>query len=63
MDVGFPAVSASLTGAADGGQATGVAVLRKALDAQAGSALQLLQALPPVASNPPHLGSTIDTRA
>ena len=39
------------------------AVLKKAMDIGASSALQLLQALPaptPV-SNPPHLGNSVDT--
>lgn len=43
--------------------AVSTAVLRKAIDIQAEGALQLLQALPPVASNPPNLGNTIDVRA
>ncbi|MCH2221354.1 MAG: YjfB family protein [Dechloromonas sp.] len=38
-------------------------MLRKAIDIQAQGALQLLQALPQVASNPPNLGNNIDVRA
>lgn len=44
-------------------EAVSTAVLRKAIDIQAQGALQLLQALPPVASNPPNLGNNIDVRA
>ena len=42
-----------------------IAVLKKAIDIGASSALQLLQALPmptPV-NNPPHLGNSVDTFA
>jgi hypothetical protein len=47
------------------GQAVGIAVLKKALDAQAASAASLLAALPPVqaASLPPHLGQNVNTTA
>ncbi|MCL2525099.1 MAG: YjfB family protein [Betaproteobacteria bacterium] len=44
------------------GDAVGILVLKKAIDIQAQSALQLLQALPAVASNPSHLGSSVDVR-
>lgn len=46
-------------------QELGIAVLKKALDAQSAGALALLNALPPpVAPNlPPHLGQTINTTA
>ena len=42
-----------------------VAVLKKALDAQAGSAAAMLEALPPVTSKnlPAHLGQNINTTA
>lgn len=43
-------------------EAVSTAVLRKAIDIQAQGALQLLQALPQVASNPPNLGNNIDVR-
>ena len=43
--------------------AVSTAVLKKAIDLQAQSALQLLQALPQVAGNPPHLGNNIDVKA
>lgn len=46
-------------------QAVGIAVLKKALDAQATSAAALLAALPPVQSAklPPHLGQNVNTTA
>lgn len=45
------------------GDAVGVSVLKKAMDIQEQSALQLLQALPQPYSNPLHLGNSIDVRA
>lgn len=45
------------------GDAVGITMLKKAIDLEAQAALQLLQALPAVASNPPHLGNAIDVRA
>lgn len=44
-------------------EAVGTLVLRKALDIQEQSAMQLLQALPQTPSNPPHLGNSIDVKA
>ena len=45
-------------------EAVSVTVLKKAMDAEAQSALQLLQALPkPAPSNPPNLGNSVDTFA
>lgn len=38
-------------------------VLRKAMDIEAQTALQLLQAVPQLPSNPPNLGNTIDIKA
>ena len=49
-----------------GDQSIGIAVLKKALDAEATTASALLDALPPVqrSSNlPPNLGKNIDTTA
>jgi hypothetical protein len=44
--------------------AVDIAVLRKALDIQEQSAMQLIQALPqPAASNPPNLGNSVNTFA
>jgi hypothetical protein len=45
-------------------QDVGVAVLKKAMDAQASTAMQLLAALPrPQGANPPNLGNSVDTYA
>jgi hypothetical protein len=46
-------------------QAISIAVLKKAMDAQASSAAALLQALPPVSGTnlPPHLGQNVNTTA
>lgn len=45
-------------------QAIGVAVLKKALDAQAGAAMALVQAIPQAQSNlPANLGQNIDVTA
>ncbi len=43
------------------GDAVGTLVLKKALDLQAQSAAQLIQALPQV-SNPPNLGNSVDVK-
>ena len=43
--------------------AVGIRVLKKAMDIQKQSALQLLQALPQLPSNPPNLGQNIDVKA
>lgn len=45
------------------GDAVSTLVLKKAMDIQEKSALQLLQALPQIASNPPNLGNGIDVKA
>ncbi|HJV93978.1 MAG TPA: YjfB family protein [Azonexus sp.] len=45
------------------GDAVGILVLKKAMAIQAQSALQLLEGLPQAASNPSHLGNTIDVKA
>jgi hypothetical protein len=45
------------------GDTVGMVVLKKAIDIQAQSALQLLQALPQVPSNPPNLGNVVDVKA
>jgi hypothetical protein len=44
------------------GDAVGTLVLKKALDMQAQSAMQLIEALPPT-SNPVNLGNSIDVKA
>ncbi len=43
--------------------AVGIRVLKKAMDIQEQSALQLLQALPQPPSNPHNLGQNIDVKA
>ncbi|MDR2187504.1 MAG: YjfB family protein [Azonexus sp.] len=63
MDTGSISSLASTLTQAQLGNAAGLLVMKKAIDAQAQSALQLLQALPAVGSNPAHLGNTIDIRA
>jgi Putative motility protein len=37
-------------------------VLKKAMDIQAQNAMQLLEALPQVSSNPPNLGNSVDVK-
>lgn len=43
-------------------EAAGMLVLRKAIDIQEQSAMQLLQALPQIANNPPNLGNSVDIK-
>lgn len=45
------------------GDAVNTLVLKKALDLQAQSAAQLVEALPEVPSNPPNLGNGVDVTA
>lgn len=45
------------------GDAVGISVLKKAMDIQEQSSLQLLQALPQQYSNPPNLGNSVDVKA
>lgn len=64
MDVNSIASVATELSQARTADAVSIAVLRKALDMQGQSALQLIQALPlPPTSNPPNLGNTINTFA
>jgi hypothetical protein len=63
MDVTTAASLSSQVAQMKTGDAVGITVLRKAIDLQAQSVLQLLDALPPVASKPPHLGNSIDVKA
>jgi hypothetical protein len=44
------------------GDAVSTAVLKKAMDIQASNAMQLLEALPQVPSNPPNLGNSVDIK-
>ncbi|WP_150428380.1 YjfB family protein [Dechloromonas sp. CZR5] len=63
MDVASISGQASTLSQSQLSDVVSTSVLRKAIDIQAQGALQLLQALPPVANNPPNLGNTIDVRA
>lgn len=57
-------VSSAAVNQASSGDAVAIAVLRKTLDIQAQSALQLIQALPQPASNSPsNLGNSVNTFA
>jgi hypothetical protein len=66
MDIGSVSGIASLaTGMAQErlAEQVSIAVLKKALAVQAAGALALVQALPPPAMLPPHLGRNVDTVA
>lgn len=63
MDISALASVASSLSQAKVGDAVGTLVLKKAMDIQAQSAMQLIEALPQVASNPPNLGNNVDVRA
>lgn len=63
MDVsGISSLSAAVSQAQTGAAAS-VLVLKKAMEAEAQGAMQLLQALPRPASNPAHLGQSVDVKA
>nr|MBL8409944.1 YjfB family protein [Dechloromonas sp.] len=63
MDVSSIGSASTALSQAQTGDAVATLVMKKAMDIQAQSALQLLQALPQVASNPPNLGNSIDVKA
>jgi hypothetical protein len=63
MDVGSIGSLSTALGEAKTGDAVAILVMKKALDVQAQTALQLLQAVPQPASNPPNLGNGVDVRA
>ncbi|PKO87796.1 MAG: putative motility protein [Betaproteobacteria bacterium HGW-Betaproteobacteria-12] len=63
MDVGSIGSLSTALSQARTGDAVAVLVMKKAMDVQAQSALQLLQALPQPASNPANLGNSVDVRA
>jgi hypothetical protein len=63
MDVSSIGSASAALSQAQTGDAVATLVMKKAMDIQAQSALQLLQALPQVANNPPNLGNSIDVRA
>lgn len=61
MDVGNIASMSSALSQAKNSDAVGLSVLKKAMNIEAQTAAQLLQALPqPAANNPPHLGNSVD---
>ncbi|MDP3538270.1 MAG: YjfB family protein [Azonexus sp.] len=63
MDISsFGSLSTALSSSATG-DAVGTLVLKKAMEIQEQSALQLLQALPQISSNPPNLGNAVDVKA
>jgi len=63
MDISsIGSLSTALTQASTGSEAS-MLVLKKAIDIQAQTAMQLLDALPQVANNPPNLGNSIDVKA
>lgn len=59
---GLTSLSTALSQAKTG-DAAAIMVQKKAMDLQAQSAAQLLEALPQPANNPAHLGQTIDVKA
>lgn len=63
MDVTSIAQTATTIAETGTKQAVGIAVLKKAQDAQASSAQALIDALPPVPNLPSHLGNNINTTA
>lgn len=63
MDVSSIGSASTALSQAQTGDAMATLVMKKAMDIQAQNALQLLQALPQVASNPPNLGNSIDVKA
>ncbi|MGB4467005.1 MAG: YjfB family protein [Azovibrio sp.] len=60
MDINTVNSLAMQTSAGQTGDAVNIQVLKKAMDIQAQMAAQLIASVPPVASNPPHLGQNID---
>lgn len=62
MDVSSLGGLSSVLSQVDTRDAVGTAVLKKAMDIQAQNAKQLLEALPQVASNPSHLGNSVDIK-
>jgi hypothetical protein len=63
MDIANVSSLSTALSQAKSGDAVGTLVLKKALDIQAQSAAQLIQALPQAASNPPNLGNSVDVKA
>ena len=64
MDINSIAGGSSALSQASTGDAVAITVLKKALDIQAQSAMQLIQALPqPAPGNPPNLGNGVNVYA
>jgi len=64
MDISSVANASAALSQANTGDAVAIMVLKKAIDIQAQSALQLIQALPQAtANNPPNLGQNINVFA
>ena len=64
MDIGSIGSASSALSHAKTGDAVAIAVLKKAIDIQAQSALQLIQAIPqPTAGGSPSLGANVNTFA
>lgn len=62
MDVSSTGSLTSAMSSVEIRDAANMAVLKKAIDIQAQSAAQLLDALPQVSSNPPNLGNSVDVK-
>lgn len=61
MNIGSASgVSSALT---QGSDAASISVLKKAMDIEAQSAQQLIEAIPQATNNPPNLGNGVDVRA
>ena len=64
MDISSVGSISSAVSQAQTGDAVGIAVLKKAIDLQAQSALQLIASLPqPATNSPPNLGQGVNTVA
>lgn len=63
MDISSLGSLSSALAQAQIGDAVGTLVLKKAMDIQAQSAMQLIAALPDVPNNPPNLGNSVDIKA
>ena len=63
MDVSSIGSLSSALSPAQTGDDASMLVMKKVIDIQAQSVLQLLQALPQVSSNPPNLGNSVDVKA
>lgn len=62
MDIASVSSLSTALSQAKTGDAVGTLVLKKAMDIQAQSAMQLIQAIPQP-SNPPNLGNSVDIKA